>query len=73
MRLEPRQASGRCVDAEQCYGELERASGILRTSRCFPPTHVLSVLSYAKPGFGIGHATFGRFGPGWRNITVGGR
>jgi hypothetical protein len=24
-------------------------------------------------GFGIGHATFDRFGPGWRNITVGGR
>ena len=31
MRLEPRQASGRCVDAEQCYGELERASGHLRS------------------------------------------
>ena len=26
-----------------------------------------------NPGFGIGHATFDRFGPGWRNITVGGR
>ena len=24
-------------------------------------------------GFGLGHAMFGRFGPGWRNITVGGR
>ena len=33
----------------------------------------LREVSYAKPGFGIGHATFDRFGAGWRNITVGGR